>query len=580
MLNTKEKNDTVLLKTTNEIAWQYYLKNEFDSSGRYANNAMALAKKLVGEKGVEVQAIAKKSLARADQIIGNIFFSQGNYTESLKYQLEALRIDEEVNFLRGMASSYMNLSNIYTYLGNYDEALRNQLNGLKIGEQLNDKATMAIAYNNISIIYANQKNYSDALKNQEHALKIRKELGDKLSLANSYSNLGGIYDEQGNYKEALKNQLIALKIAEEISNKKTIMHAYANISADYSGMGKYEEAITWMEKALVLEKELNDKESIKTAYSVLSDIYIYLKDYKKALEYKNLYIDIKDSLLNEATSKQIAEVKTKYETERKEKEIEQQQHTIERQNLNRNYLLAGFILFVIFSVVSFLFYNQKKKNTFLRMVSEIEMKALRAQMNPHFTFNVLNSIQYYISKNEIKSAQQYLTKFSRLIRMILDQSRTSYIPLDQEITMLRLYLELEEMRFEKEFKYFIQVDEGLNPGGVLIPGMMVQPVVENAIKYGVEHKKGEAVITVRFSTRNNTLICIVTDNGIGRLEAEKLKSNLNSHKSASTSIIHERVRDMGFIFNVELTYKTEDLIENGQPAGTRVYIEMPLQLVS
>jgi sensor histidine kinase YesM len=204
------------------------------------------------------------------------------------------------------------------------------------------------------------------------------------------------------------------------------------------------------------------------------------------------------------------------------------------------------------------------------------MKALRSQMNPHFTFNVLNSIQYFISENDMESAELYIEKFASLIRMILDQSRTAYITLEQEISILKLYLELEEMRFEKKFNYTMDIDSKIETGKLLIPGMLIQPIVENAIKHGIRYKEGDAMIKISFSTENSKLVCRVADNGIGQAEAEKLKAG-KSHKSVATAIIRERMEALSSIYNIKLAYNTEDIYnEDGKPDGIRVTIEIPI----
>jgi sensor histidine kinase YesM len=219
--------------------------------------------------------------------------------------------------------------------------------------------------------------------------------------------------------------------------------------------------------------------------------------------------------------------------------------------------------------------KEEKKTAINKKIAEMELKALRSQMNPHFTFNVLNSIQYFISIKDATSAQQYITKFSRLVRMILDQSREKDITLEQKLKFLKLYLELEEMRFENKFHYSIAVDAKINPAEIKMPGMLVQPIVENAVKHGIENKKGNAFISITFQQRDSTLICTVKDNGIGRSEAERLKSN-NTYRSLATKILKERIDSLEALHGMKLRYHIEDIIENGQSGGTAVTIEIPI----
>jgi LytS/YehU family sensor histidine kinase len=196
-------------------------------------------------------------------------------------------------------------------------------------------------------------------------------------------------------------------------------------------------------------------------------------------------------------------------------------------------------------------------------------------MNHHFTFNVLNSIQYYVVKNDLESVEYYLEKFSSLIRMILDQSRKPYVSLDVELKMINLYIELEEMRFEKQFDYSIEVSNKIIPEEIMIPGMLIQPVIENAIKHGIEHKVGEAMVTIVFDIIDSTLVCRVHDNGIGRSESELHKFNPNK-TSAGSNILKERLKALSFIFKIKLNHTIKDLVsDDGKPTGTLVTLQIP-----
>jgi sensor histidine kinase YesM len=222
--------------------------------------------------------------------------------------------------------------------------------------------------------------------------------------------------------------------------------------------------------------------------------------------------------------------------------------------------------------------REEKKTALNKKIAEVELLALRSQMNPHFTFNVLNSIQYYIGKSDTDSAQRYITKFARLVRMILNQSRDTYITLEDKLRFLNTYLELETMRFENKFSYRIEVDPHLESEKIKMPGMLIQPLVENAIKHGIEHKKGDAVIHISFTTMDSKQICTVKDNGIGRAEAAKLKEGQPSYQSMATSILRERINTLQSLHNITLGYRIEDISENGQATGTAVSIEIPMNL--
>ncbi len=203
---------------------------------------------------------------------------------------------------------------------------------------------------------------------------------------------------------------------------------------------------------------------------------------------------------------------------------------------------------------------------------ELELSALRSQMNPHFIFNSLNSIQYYILQKEPKAAYTYLTKFSALMRMILQNSRQRYITLNAEKEWLLLYLELEKLRMENELEYSITIDDDINANGIMVPTMLVQPYVENAIIHGLLPKEKDRQLHVRFTLLNNFLHCEIEDNGIGRKESEILNAKRNKkHTSSGMKITQERLEILGF------EHKTmPKLTINDLPQGTIVIVDLPI----
>lgn len=209
-----------------------------------------------------------------------------------------------------------------------------------------------------------------------------------------------------------------------------------------------------------------------------------------------------------------------------------------------------------------------------------QLENLRSQMNPHFIFNALNSIQEYIVTNEKVNASSFLVKFSRLIRMYLEHSRENEIPLEEEITALKLYLELEKDRFEEALDYEIKVDENLNPKTIKIPSIFIQPYVENAIKHGLLHLKNNRLLQVsfEFNATKDSVICSIKDNGIGRKKAEEMKQQREYlHKSFATSANQKRIELINKIRTKKASISITDLYDkNNVATGTLVQIEIPL----
>ncbi len=210
-------------------------------------------------------------------------------------------------------------------------------------------------------------------------------------------------------------------------------------------------------------------------------------------------------------------------------------------------------------------------------IAETETAILRLQMSPHFIFNSMNSISSYMLKNDMETANDYLIRFSRLMRKILTLSEQPLIPLYEEKELLAEYLNTEAMRFDNKFEYFFEEDESLDLDETFIPTMILQPFVENAILHGVAHNGRDGKITIRFEKGDNALICSVTDNGIGRVAAKKLNRNAEKHESKAIKITQRRLRLLEQEHRGSASLKTIDLYNEEQKAsGTKVILKLPL----
>jgi ligand-binding sensor domain-containing protein len=218
--------------------------------------------------------------------------------------------------------------------------------------------------------------------------------------------------------------------------------------------------------------------------------------------------------------------------------------------------------------------REKEKTILNKKMADMELQALRAQMNPHFTFNVLNSIQYYIGYNNAAAAQSYLAKFSKLIRLTLDNSKNTFITLSEEQRMLTLYLDLEKMRFENKFDYDIIIDESINPA-TLIPNMILQPFVENAIKHGFKNEIKEPKVDIRMIDHGDTIHCIITDNGVGRSKNER-SVVVHDHQPAGVTMVMDKTEVLRHYYNFNVFVEIIDVCDQeNDPRGTRVAITFP-----
>ncbi|MEQ8323754.1 MAG: histidine kinase [Vicingaceae bacterium] len=222
--------------------------------------------------------------------------------------------------------------------------------------------------------------------------------------------------------------------------------------------------------------------------------------------------------------------------------------------------------------------NRMKEEEFKKRVLQSELQALRAQMNPHFTFNTLSSIQNYISKNDGENASKYLSKFAKLIRMIMENAKQTDVPLEDEMNALKLYLELESLRLRDKFDYKIEVDKEIDQQYTRIPSMLIQPYVENAIWHGITNKEGKGRLTVEVIKNGSYLKCIIDDDGIGRKAAMKISEKKKKHISHGMSITSERLDLMNSLNQSDLNVRIEDKMNGSHaPTGTRVEIFIPLK---
>ncbi|MCD6065952.1 MAG: ypdA 5 [Bacteroidetes bacterium] len=243
------------------------------------------------------------------------------------------------------------------------------------------------------------------------------------------------------------------------------------------------------------------------------------------------------------------------------------------------------ILLVLFVVgIAFIYrlriirQREIQKNIQQSRLSEAELKALRAQMNPHFVFNAINSVQYFITNNDPVSSQRYLSKFARLIRYVVDNSKPSSIPLSKELEALSLYLDLEGLRFGNQFEYTIDLNPDIDAGSIQIPSMLIQPFVENAIWHGLMHKETKGRLSIRIYIKEDALICMIEDNGIGRKRSAEIQKAKNTefHKSIGISVSRERLDILNQQNKSRFTIIITDLEnESGASTGTRVELNLP-----
>ena len=246
------------------------------------------------------------------------------------------------------------------------------------------------------------------------------------------------------------------------------------------------------------------------------------------------------------------------------------------------YLRWWFILLVALVFIAIVLFvyriqinRQRKKSQQINELNASKLTAIQSQMNPHFIFNSLNSIQDLILKGDVEHSYSYITTFSNLVRRTLSYSEKDFIDFEQEIKLLELYLSLEKLRFKKDFNYIIKTE---NIDDIMLPPLLIQPFIENALVHGLLHKEGEKTLIVSFELKSDSLICIVEDNGVGREKSKAIKQRQGSeHESFSGNAIRKRFEILSNVFEGQFGYSYTDLSENGIVSGTKVSLIIPIK---
>ena len=316
----------------------------------------------------------QKGIASIYNNIGLVFERQGNYVEALKMLLSSLKTAEEMGDNSEMGASHYNIGNVYYNQHKYDDALHHYSAALKMMKEVGNKRNIATCYIGLGNVYTSVNNYSEALKQFNYALPLTKEVGDLQSVAGLYSNIARIYSDQKNYSKALEQLFASLKLSQEMNDLSGISSVYGNIGVVYISLNNAAESRLWLQKGLALSKEVGIKEQIKLAYKNLAQTDSMLGNYKDAYDHYKLFDIYADSLMNEESSKQIAELQTIYKTEKKESEIQNLKQReeiktleLERKNaqLKERNLIVAFVIVVFLLLMFFgilLFRQQHIKN--------------------------------------------------------------------------------------------------------------------------------------------------------------------------------------------------------------------------
>jgi tetratricopeptide (TPR) repeat protein len=536
------------------------------------------------------------AVARGLYCIGTVHNKRGENNLNLAIQLRALKIYEQIGDQSNAANTLSAIAHSYWKSKKHAQAIATYNKSNAYYKAQNKLSNYAMGLLNLANVYVTKNSYDTAMQLYDQALILSKEHGNDVRVAYVLGNLGDLHEELGNYKQALTYNLQSLEIRRRLPLKNDLADILLDVGHMYWILRQYEQSEKYLNEGIALAQSIGAMDLLQTGYENLAELAIAKKNFQQAYEYSKISNQWKDSIYNETSMEQLNELHTKYETSEKDKQIallakekEIQVIETERQSLVKKAFIAGFVLLtclaglIIHTIRQRLLLTTKnseiKEVSLLHQLSELEVKALRAQINPHFLFNCLNSINRMIVKGENENASLYLKKFSKLVRLILENVETNKVSLHNELALIESYIQLEELRFKGKIGYEISIDEKIERENTYLPPMVLQPFVENAIWHGLMHKEANepGLIKIAVKEDNDVLLCTIEDNGVGRGRSGELKEKDDTKtKSIGIKITEERLRLLSKkrINDLIRIIDLKDTLDTAR--GTRVEISIPL----
>ncbi len=578
-----------LIRSLNGIGITYGMYDKYADAIRYFNEAAQTA---LDNKLPEDLEISYSSL-------GIVYKRMGEYPTSLSYYIKSMALNDSLNNQEGAASTSQNLGVLFDMMKEPDKAMDYYSKSLNWYQKQNDKKKIASLQNNIGAAYLIKEDYDRALQFLNASLK---ENDDPYTTLDARINIGYTYYKKGEYDKAESYLRPALTDAENYKLIQAKCTALATLAKIKALQKDHAQSIALAELSKITADSINSFHIRSQAEELLSFVYEKAGRPWKALEHQKNYNALKDSIFNETKAKSYKNQQVMLEVHEKDKQLEAQ--NIRLAFLNQKIVLEnrwkwtlGFACVFLFAAGTLYYqkYRQRrryshdleaKNNIIVKQKKEIEdinlqleKRMLRAQMNPHFIFNALSSIQHFITINDRVSALHYLSHFSNMLRQILETSVNVNMVLKDEIELIKIYLELEALRFERNFSYKINLDDELNAEAHEIPTMIIQPFVENAILHGLTPKQGERKLFIDIKENGPSIICNITDNGVGREAAEQLnKAKTGKSRSRGISVTRQRLDLLARNYGVKTDIRYNDLKDkNGKAMGTKVEINIAKQ---
>jgi len=530
-------------------------------------------------------------MAMSMQAIAQIDIRKGNNIKALYSLYDCLKIFEQEKDEIGIADVHLSIGDINFLQKDFKKAIEHHTISYDLYVKNKYEVALGTVCYKLGVDYFESKNYTKALDLLQRSIQLFESTGYGANSV-AYLNIAQIFIYQEKYEKAISYVEKGLNTASSSANKLEIAHSYFLYSKLYTLQNDFKNAIAYAEKSLLVSQEIEHPAEIYAASKQLYDLYLKTNQSGKAQQMISVVADSKKNIDNQESKNALLEQKLKYEYEKKEliskSETEKQmsllQAEVDKKNMMKNiWLIVSLGIIIMASIVAFFLVKHFKQKSLINEQKNnlLKQKLLVSQMNPHFIFNSLNAIQNYIFKQDSLKAGTYLNQFSELIRMILDYSRKDFISVDAEVKLLENYLQLQKLRFDNKLNYSILIDEQIDQESILIPPMLAQPFIENAIEHGVFHKITEGKVEVRLFFDKQNLVYEIEDNGIGMEDALKLKNKLKpTYESLATVITKERMSSLSEQFKEKIEIEIVDKKTlNSNNTGVKVKFVVPFKEV-
>ena len=520
--------------------------------------------------------------------LAKAYFKNKNHQESLAIynSLKTSDLSNWQNVIR-----YEGLGDVYAQINQNSKATQAYTEGLKIATTNQILPKITDLNSKLGEVYNSEGNKAKAEVLLENSVALAaqenktREVEQKIKFAD-FQNVNQSYDQEIKTRKEIIKDIAVIEKDSVIANESNITKQKQNykIGNAYFLQKEYKEAIPYLEKSI---EEADKKEDLivkKDATKKLTDVYVESGNFSEAKLMFDEYVKTVDQLyikkeqeISQAArfNKSIAEKQnriTTLETDRKLtlSQVELSEEKNKSQQLIIYSLIGGLFLLAVTAYLMFKYIKQQKLANNL-----LALKSLRSQMNPHFIFNALNSVNSFIATNDERTANKYLSDFSKLMRAVLENSEEDFIPLQKEIELIELYTKLEHFRFKDKFEYTINIDKTIDIEAYQIPPMLLQPYIENAVWHGLRYKNDMGLLEISITKIQKGVIAItIADNGIGRKKSKSLKTqNQQKHNSKGLGNIKKRVSILNQMYKDKVDVFIDDNTTEGD-VGTKVVVTL------